>query len=164
LIVIDRVYITIKGEEVTGQVSIPLGETGFPGTAGRYLNGKATLTAVITDGELIVHAKEFEVNGKSLPDNVKAGLANQNLAKDFANNPENREMINKIESFRIKDDKVYIKAKAKAKDEGEVKKESTEPKSKAEEKEKAEEKPNEPAKAHEKEKPTEEKPAEKKAA
>src|SRR4051794_5260929 len=37
----------IKDDEVTGQVSIPLGETGIPGLSGRYLNGSATFTGEI---------------------------------------------------------------------------------------------------------------------
>lgn len=104
-----KVYFTIKGDQVTGQVSIPL--EGLPGAKGRFLNGSATLTGSILDGQLIVRAKELEVNGKSLPPNIKAQLASENLAKDFAKDPDNAEKIRKIENFTVKDGMILIKSR-----------------------------------------------------
>ncbi len=116
-----KAYITIKGDQVTGKLSIPLEQWGLPGTKGRYFNGTATLKASIQNGQLDVRAQDLVVNDKPLPPNIKASLANENLAKDFSKDPGNAKMIAKIDSFEIKDDKVYIKTKAKAKDEDRAK-------------------------------------------
>jgi hypothetical protein len=107
-----KVYISIKDDKVTAQVSIPLTETGIPGTSGRYFNGRATIKASLKKGELIVFVEELEANGKTLPPNVRQQLAGQNIAKDFTNQPDNAKMIRKFESVEVKDDKVYIKARA----------------------------------------------------
>ena len=53
------------------------------------------------------------VNDKPLPPNVKTSLAGENITKEFSKNPKNAKMIENIESFEIKEDKVYIKIKAK---------------------------------------------------
>ncbi len=111
-----KVYITIKGDQVSGQLSIPLGATGLPGTKGRFLNCSAALKASIKNGEFDVRAQDLVVNDKPLPPSIKTSLANENLAKDFSNNPENAKFFAKIESFEVKDDKIFIKTKAKAGD------------------------------------------------
>ena len=107
-----KVYVSIKDDKVTAQVSIPLSDTKIPGLSGRYFNGRVTIKASIKKGELIVFVEEAEANGKTLPPDVRKQLASQNIAKDFTNQPENAKMIRKFESVEVKDDKVYIKARA----------------------------------------------------
>jgi hypothetical protein len=104
-----RVHFTLKGDQATADVSIPL--EGLPMGSGRYLNGSATLTGSIRDGDLVVRATDMVVNGKPLPPNIKSQLAGQNLAKDFSKDPENAEKLRKIESFEIKDGKIRIKSR-----------------------------------------------------
>ena len=111
-----KAYITLKGDQVSGKLSMPLGELGIPGLKGRFLNGTASLKPSIKDGQLDVRVMDLVVNDKPLPANIKTSLANENIAKDFSKNPENATMLNKIDSFEIKDDKVYIKTKAKVAD------------------------------------------------
>jgi hypothetical protein len=111
-----KVYFTLKGDQVTADVSIPL--EGLPLASGRYLNGSATLTGSIRDGNLVVTATDLTVNGKSLPPEVKSQLAGENLAKDFANDDDNAEKLRKIESFEIKDGKIRIKSRDMHSEEG----------------------------------------------
>ncbi|MFO0910658.1 MAG: hypothetical protein U0794_20310 [Isosphaeraceae bacterium] len=115
-----KVFCKINGEEVSGQISIPLGETGIPGLGGRYLNGSATFTAEIDDdGELDIRAREIEVKGKKLPPDVKAQLGGENLAKEFVKNPDNRRLVRKIKSIKIHDDKVFLKSRDMSKEKAE---------------------------------------------
>ncbi|GAC1467778.1 MAG: hypothetical protein NVSMB9_09760 [Isosphaeraceae bacterium] len=107
-----KVYITIKDDKVSGQLSFPLEKLGLPRTAGRYLNGSTTLTVKLLEGILFVFANELEVNGKTLPPEIKTQLATQNLAKDVANNPETAARIRKFESLVVKDGKVYVKSRS----------------------------------------------------
>ena len=111
-----KVFVTIKGDAVSAQVSILLDPFGIPLTKGRYLNGSGSITGKIEEGELIVHLQNLEVNGQKLPPDMMAQLGRNNLAKGFNDNPDMYRYIRKFESLRVKDGKVYIKAKARAKD------------------------------------------------
>jgi hypothetical protein len=109
-----KVYMKIDGDELKGQVSIPLEKIGLPVFRGRYLNGEADFKASLENGILIVTLDGLEVNGKSLPPEMMTKLREQNLAKDAYNNPKNAEMLRKVESMEIKDGKIIIKVRAKS--------------------------------------------------
>lgn len=112
-----KIYAKITGDQVSAQISIPLGDLKVPGLSGRYLNGNGSFDGLVDeDGELVVHLRELEVNGKKLPDDAKRQLAGENLAKNFLDDPDNRKTIRKIKSFTIKDDKIRIVSRAQAKE------------------------------------------------
>src|SRR5262249_29118335 len=101
-----KIYVTIEGDKVKGQVSIPLENIDLPLFRGRYLNGEAELKASLRDGVLIVTLESFEVNDKRPPEQLLTSLRQQNLAKDVYKDPKNAEMIRKLESLEIKDGKI----------------------------------------------------------
>ena len=109
------VYVKIEGDEVKGRISFPLDKLQLPFAMvkGRYLNGEADLKASLFDGELIVHIDEIEVNGKKLPQEFMTDLRKQNVAKDVAKDPDNAQMLRKLESVQVKDGKVILKVRAK---------------------------------------------------
>ena len=55
-----------SGDQVKGQVSIPLTDLGWLGK-GRYLNGDATFNVSLESGVLIVTAREVRVKGQTAP-------------------------------------------------------------------------------------------------
>ena len=106
-----KVFVTLKDDKISGQVSVPL--TGFPGASGRYFNGSTTLKVYLRDGRLVVIAEDLEVNGKKLDPAIKARLSSMNFAEEFNRDPKNAEMFAKFESIEVKDSKVYIKLRAR---------------------------------------------------
>jgi hypothetical protein len=108
-----KIFVKIEGDEVKGQVSIPLEKVGFSMFQGRYLNGEADLKASLSDGVLIVTLDSVEVNGKSPPDEIMKGLREQNLAKDAYKDEKTASMMRKIESLEIKDGKIVLRVRAK---------------------------------------------------
>ncbi len=106
----DKVYFSLAGEQVKGQVSIPLSFLGWFGK-GRYLNGEATFKVSLENGVLIVTAQEVQVKGKPLPDSIMVPLRQENLAKEIYKNPKNAETIRKLESLLLQDGQVIIKAR-----------------------------------------------------
>lgn len=108
-----KVYVVVEGDKVSGDLSLPLPKLPIIHTEGRYFNGKATFTVSLRDGDLIVHAKELELNGQPLPPEINSQLTSQNLTKDFTNDPSNAEMVSKLEKIEIKDSKIYIKSRAR---------------------------------------------------
>jgi hypothetical protein len=109
------VYVKIEGDELKGKISFPLDklQLPLPMVKGRYLNGEADLKASLFDGDLIVHIDAIEVNGKRPPEQFMTELRRKNVMEDFAKDPDNANMLRKIESFEIKDGKITIKARPK---------------------------------------------------
>lgn len=106
----DKVYVSVNGNQVKGQVSIPLSFLGWLGR-GRYLNGEATFNVSLENGVLIVTAQEVKVKGKPLPESFMTQLRRENLAKDAYNDPKNAEAIRKLDSIEVQDSKAIIKAR-----------------------------------------------------
>jgi|SRR5437867_6487188 len=113
----DKLYVTIDGNEVKGQISLPLDELGealhLSKLKGRYLNGSAALRVSLQNGQLVVNIQSLQVKGRSPPEQVMASLRAENLARDLDRDPKNAAMIQKFESIEVKDSKVTVKAKAK---------------------------------------------------
>jgi hypothetical protein len=107
----DRVYVSFEGDQVKGQISIPLPDIPLIGK-GRYLNGEATFRVVLTNGTLFVSPQTIIVKGKPVPDRFMQPLKQENFAKDAANDPKAAEAIGKFDSIVIQDGKVIIKPRA----------------------------------------------------
>jgi hypothetical protein len=107
------IYVKVEGNEVKGQVSLPLDKLNFSMVRGRYLNGEADFKASLADGVLIVTIEALEINGQKLPDQFLTELRKQNLAKDAYKDEKTAEMIRKLESLEIKDGKIILKVRAR---------------------------------------------------
>ena len=112
-----KFFLKIEGDEIKGQVSIPLDPLAKgPFRAmfqGRYLNGKAAFKASLQNGVLMVTLDSIEVNGKTPPDEAMTRFRQENLAKSAYDNPKNAERIRKLESLEVKDGKIILKVRAK---------------------------------------------------
>jgi hypothetical protein len=108
-----KIYVKIVGDQVKGEVSIPLERIGLSMVKGRYLNGEADLKASLSDGVLIVTLDSIEVNGQKPPENVMQGIRKENLAKDAYKDEKNASLMRKLESLEIKDGKIILKVRAK---------------------------------------------------
>jgi hypothetical protein len=108
----DKVYVSLQGDQVKGQISIPLPDMPLIGK-GRYLNGEATFKAVLTNGTLFVAPQTIIVKGKEVPDTVMRNLRQENFAKDATNDPKAAEAIGQFDSIIIQDGKVTITPKGK---------------------------------------------------
>jgi len=108
-----KIYVKIVGEQVKGEVSIPLERVGLSMVKGRYLNGEADLKASLSDGVLIVTLDSIEVNGQKPPENIMQGIRQENLAKDAYKDEKSASLMRKLESLEIKDGKIVVKVRAK---------------------------------------------------
>ncbi len=109
-----KVYVTIKDDKITGQISLPLDFLPFGMGKGRFLNGSTTLTVLLVQGELIVHLQDVEVDGKKPPASFMDQLRHENFAKDFAKDPSNRAALERFSSIEVKDGKMVMKSRATA--------------------------------------------------
>ena len=117
----NRVYVTIDGDKVTGEVSVPLDELELPllpGLEGRYLNGKATIKVALINDQLVVTLDGLEVRGQAVPEEVMKQLRTKNLAEQFNQDPKTREALSKYESIRVEDGKIIITPRPNAAEPG----------------------------------------------
>lgn len=104
-----KVYITIEGDRMKGQVSLPLNDLPTLGlTKGRYLNGEAEFDVQVRHGRPFVTIEELEVNGQRPSDEIMRSLSGQNLFKDAKFKPEVQEDLDAIEGVEIKDGRMII--------------------------------------------------------
>lgn len=112
----DHVYLTLEGDQVKAQVSLPLDDlikAPFIKSAGRYLNGDASLSAYVTNSQVALEIKSVEIKGSPLPPEFLARIqAFEEAAMTNVNdNPTNRAYFDHIESAVVKDGVLIIKPK-----------------------------------------------------
>ena len=105
----DMLRVTIDGDKMGGQVSLPLDKAGLPLPGGRYLNGAASFKVSMKDGVLIITADSLSLKGKAVPPSLMAQLKNENLARNAYRDPRNAEALRRIESIEVKDGRITIK-------------------------------------------------------
>lgn len=107
----DSVHVSVEGDQITGEVSLPLADFGYPG---RFLNGKATFAVALADDQLDVRISELQVKGEPVPDSVMSALQGQNLAENSKLDQQEGKIIQKIDRLEISDGKVTITPKTAA--------------------------------------------------
>ncbi|MCX6907290.1 MAG: hypothetical protein NTY01_04525 [Verrucomicrobia bacterium] len=111
-----RVWFEIKGNDIKGQLSMPLDfVSSVPGLGkfkGRYLNGAASVQATMALGVLVVRLQSLEVKGKPLPDELMAALSRENLAKDATRNRETAAFLARLADLTVQDGKLILTGKA----------------------------------------------------
>lgn len=114
----NKVYVFIEDGAVRGDVSAPtdpLGELPFlGGLKGRYFNGSLGVTISLENNFLLVQVSSASVNGEPVPQQAIDQMANENLAKDFYNDPESRAQIEKLESIKVEDDTILIRVRERS--------------------------------------------------
>lgn len=103
-------YVTIEGDQVKGEISIPLGEISSM-FEGRYLNGLAVIRISMEEGQPLLVIDSVEVAGKKLPDEFMRTLRNQNLWKESNTDTGINEVMEKLESIIVRDGNLIISPK-----------------------------------------------------
>lgn len=104
-----RVFVRIQDGKVGGDLSIPA--DGFPGGEGRFFNATADFNVSMDGGVLIVTLADATINGAKLPQQMLDSLANENLAKEAYDDPENAKVLRRFESLEIQGDRILLKAR-----------------------------------------------------
>jgi hypothetical protein len=103
-----RVYVTIDGNRLKGQVSLPLAELGLPIFRGRYLNGTGVFAVSIQRGDLLVTADSLVVKNKPLPAVYMDKIRSENLAANLSSNPRASVALNHLQDVRVGDGKLIL--------------------------------------------------------
>jgi len=107
----DKVYVTTEGSTIRGDISIPLDKFGNLGK-GRYLNGSGEFSVSLVNGRPVVFLESLVVNDKQVPPDVMEQMGKENLAKDLANDPNFKPVLQKLKSIEIENGKLIITPKS----------------------------------------------------
>lgn len=107
----DWIYVDIDGDQLNGEISMPLAEFGF---VGRYINASVGLKASVVNDELFVTIESANVKGTPLPEEFMQQFRGQNLAQEAASDPEMEQYVNRVQEIVIEDDKLKLVLKPKS--------------------------------------------------
>jgi hypothetical protein len=96
-----KFYIRTEGDQLKGDVSVPLQEVGLAMFKGRYLNGRATFDLVFSNGALVVTPRNILVRGKPLPEVYMQEIRKQNLAVGLTNQPAAVAVLKGLQDIRV---------------------------------------------------------------
>jgi len=103
-----KLYVSLEGDQVKGEVSVPLEEVGLRMFKGRYLNGSATLNLGFRDGVLIVTPQTLIVKGNPVPEVYMQEIRKQNFAAGLTNQPAAVAVLRGLQDIEVKEGKVVI--------------------------------------------------------
>jgi hypothetical protein len=112
----DRFYITLQGDQIKAQISLPLGDFPKPPfikTDGRFLNGDAVVVGSVTNSQVSLTIKSMDVKGSPLPLQYLARVQafQDAMMTNVNNNPTNRAVFDHLDSAEVKDGVLTIKPK-----------------------------------------------------
>jgi hypothetical protein len=103
-----KLYVSLEGNQVKGQVSVPLQEVGLSMFRGRYLNGAATFNLGFRDSVLMVTPRTLVVKGTPVPEVYMQEIRKQNFAASLTNEPASVAVLKGLQDIQVKEGKVVI--------------------------------------------------------
>lgn len=107
----DKLFIRIDGDQVRGDISMPLGDLGPLKLKGRYLNANVTLKVSLANGSLDVRLHDAQVKGKPLPSMILNEFKKNNLAQEYQKDPKTAADIAKFEAVQVTNGTVVLRNK-----------------------------------------------------
>ena len=108
-----KVYVSLDGDQLKGELSVPLQDVGLSAFAGRYLNGSATFNLSFRDGRLSITPQTILAKGQPIPDVFMQQIRKQNLAIALTNDPSAAAVLKGLEQIQVKEGKLVIEPKEK---------------------------------------------------
>src|ERR1035437_800638 len=108
-----KFYVSLDGDKLKGEVSVPLQQIGLSMFKGRYLNGNATFSLSFRNGALSVSPQTFNVKGKPLPETYMREIRKQNLAEGFTSETNAVAVLQGLADIQVKDGKLVVVPKEK---------------------------------------------------
>ena len=107
-----RFHVALDGDQVKGQISLPLDDLGIGMLKGRYLNGSGVFKVSLENGVLLVRAESLEVKGRQLPEQFMSEIRKENLAEGATRDAETAATIQKLNSIQVTNSSVVIQGAA----------------------------------------------------
>lgn len=108
-----KIHVSLEGDQLRGQVSVPLQEVGLSMFKGRYFNGSATFNVSFQNGVLGVSARTLSVKQQPLPEVYMQKIRRENLAAAITNDPRAAAVLHGLEDIRVSDGRLVLVPKEK---------------------------------------------------
>jgi hypothetical protein len=108
-----KFYVGLEGDQLKGEVSVPLREIGLGILKSRYLNGSATFNLSFSNGALSVMPQTIMVKGQPLPEAFMQEIRKRNLAEGLTNEPAIMALLQGLEQIQVREGKLIVVSKEK---------------------------------------------------
>jgi hypothetical protein len=108
-----KLFVSFEGEQLQGQVSVPMDQVGLPAFRGRFLNGTGMFELSFRNGFLRIAPQSFVIRGKPIPELYMEKIRKQNLAGNINHDARAQVAMDKLQDIRIRDSKLVIVPKGK---------------------------------------------------
>jgi len=108
-----KLHVSLDGDQLKGEVSVPLQEVGLSMFKGRYFNGSATFDLSFNNGVLGVSARTLSVRQQPVPEVYMQKVRRENLAASITNEPRAMAVLQGLEDIRVSNGKLVIVPKEK---------------------------------------------------
>ena len=103
-----KLYITLDGDEIKGQVAIPMESVGLNLFKGRYLNGTGKFSLSLHRGKLRLFVLSFIVKNRAVPEPYMEHIRKYNWAEDSNRNPRVAAALDALKDIQVHDSKLIV--------------------------------------------------------
>lgn len=105
----DKLYLdAIEGDQLKGQLSVPMEQLNLPLFKGRHLNADVTFRLSLNNGILRLTPQDISVKGAPVPDVYMDTLRKQNLARPINSDPRASVALDKLDGVRVENGKLVV--------------------------------------------------------
>lgn len=103
-----KFYLSLDGDQVKGELSLPLHEIGIGMLKGRYLNGSATFNLGFSNGVVLFTPRTILVKGNPLPERFMQDLRKENLAAGLTEDTNTAPLLQGLQDIQVKENKLTL--------------------------------------------------------
>ena len=103
-----KLYVTLSGDQVEGQLSIPMESVRLQLFKGRYLNGKGTFSVSLRNGRIRLNTMSLKVKDRPVPEVYMEQIRKQNLAESINNDPRAAAALDRLKEIKVQDGKLVV--------------------------------------------------------
>jgi hypothetical protein len=108
-----KLHVTLSGNKIEGQLSVPMEAIGLSLFKGRYLNGTGTFALSIHNGRLRLYALDFMAKGRRIPTIYMDEIRKHNLADAINSDPRAAAALDWLGDIKVQEAKLILEPKQK---------------------------------------------------
>lgn len=103
-----KVYVSLVGDQIKGQVSVPMEQVGLPLFKSRYLNGQGTFSLSMHRSRLRLTVMSFVVKNRKVPEVYMEQIRKYNFADPLNEDPRGRAALDHLQEIKVQDGKLLV--------------------------------------------------------
>jgi hypothetical protein len=103
-----KLFVTLQGDKVSGQLSVPMELVGLHMFKGRYLNGTGLFSLSLHNGRLRLFVMKLVVKQRQVPEVYMEQIRKYNWADNFNGNPRAAAALEALKEIKVQDSKLIV--------------------------------------------------------